>query len=1000
MAASGGAGPACSGEERRSQARRRGFNGIEAVEADGGHLRVSFIGPAPDISPAHVQILGGHRTRGLTAVDVRWCGRDDAELDHELDITLDRTGDLSTYTLRLSAPEGDEILEDFDARALQQEFVFTAECPDEQDCAPAPDCPAPPAEEPEISYLAKDYASFRRLILDRLALVMPEWTERHTPDVGITLIELLAYVGDYLSYYQDAVATEAYLDTARRRISVRRHVRLIDYPMHDGCNARAWVCLEVERPATVDLGTFFFVTAPGRPGTPDCPVLGMDAVRSDLDTRYTVFEPMGTGKVMLTPAHNSIRFWTWGGTECHLERGATRATLRDAWVDKDSRRNKPAEDGAGARLGPGPRQYSGQGRTRALDLHAGDVLVLEEVLGPGTGAEADADPARRQAVRLTAVEEQFDRVYGQPVLEVTWADDDALEFPLCLATVATPDCTPVEPAAARGNVILVDHGRTITSCGAADERIPAPAITSASAGCNGPADPFEPVLHERFLDRRLAFAPVTSRVPYPPPAQVNAGQAARLMAVPDLARERMRFLYRRAVSGTPLSAEGIEEIRMLYGRRTLEQVRFPLQEPRPGRGHARPLRAPRQETLAAAQAAALRRLLEMPRLLAKKTRWLEDLARRARAGLQLGPDQVEEVRQAWGRAYSAGLEATSPEFAGAARAAMNQDPRLALPVLRLRTDGAEAGDVGAGRGEWTVRRDLLGSGPDDRDVVVESDEEGVAHLRFGDGAAGRAPEPGAAFLADYRIGNGLAGNVGTGAINHIVFCAADPGVVRRVRNPLPAQGGMDPEPVADVRLSAPGGYKRGLHRAVTAEDYATLAGQLLGLQRAAAALRWTGSWYEAEVAADPLNVLEAGTPLLERIRESLLPYRRIGHDLTVERALYVPLLVRLRVCVLPHHARGTVATAVRAAVGGRGYFHPDNLTFGTGIETSRLMALVHAVPGVASVEVLRLERFGEGDRGERAAGFLRIGPLEIARLDDHPGEPENGQLQLEIGGGR
>ena len=70
---------------------------------------------------------------------------------------------------------------------------------------------------------------------------MPDWTERHVPDLGITLVELLAYVGDYLSYYQDAVATEAYLDTARRRISVRRHVRLVDYRMHDGCNARAWV---------------------------------------------------------------------------------------------------------------------------------------------------------------------------------------------------------------------------------------------------------------------------------------------------------------------------------------------------------------------------------------------------------------------------------------------------------------------------------------------------------------------------------------------------------------------------------------------------------------------------------------------------------------------------------------------------------------------------------------------------------------------------------------
>ena len=64
------------------------------------------------------------------------------------------------------------------------------------------------------------------------------------PYLGIALVELFAYAGDHLSYYQDAVGTEAYLDTARRRTSVRRHVRLVDYPMHDGCNARAWVCAE------------------------------------------------------------------------------------------------------------------------------------------------------------------------------------------------------------------------------------------------------------------------------------------------------------------------------------------------------------------------------------------------------------------------------------------------------------------------------------------------------------------------------------------------------------------------------------------------------------------------------------------------------------------------------------------------------------------------------------------------------------------------------------
>ena len=59
------------------------------------------------------------------------------------------------------------------------------------------------------------------------------------------LAELIAYVGDHLSYQQDAVATEAYLETARSRISLRRHALLVDYRVHDGCNARAWVRLQV-----------------------------------------------------------------------------------------------------------------------------------------------------------------------------------------------------------------------------------------------------------------------------------------------------------------------------------------------------------------------------------------------------------------------------------------------------------------------------------------------------------------------------------------------------------------------------------------------------------------------------------------------------------------------------------------------------------------------------------------------------------------------------------
>ena len=66
------------------------------------------------------------------------------------------------------------------------------------------------------------------------------------------------------------VATEAYLETARSRVSLRRHALLVDYHVHDGCNARAWIQLNVSgNPGdAVFLDrtlTRFYTFAPGMP---------------------------------------------------------------------------------------------------------------------------------------------------------------------------------------------------------------------------------------------------------------------------------------------------------------------------------------------------------------------------------------------------------------------------------------------------------------------------------------------------------------------------------------------------------------------------------------------------------------------------------------------------------------------------------------------------------------------------------------------------------------
>ena len=72
--------------------------------------------------------------------------------------------------------------------------------------------------------------------------------------------------------------------------------------------------------------------------------------------------------------------------------------------------------------------------------------------------------------------------------------------------------------------------------------------------------------------------------------------------------------------------------------------------------------------------------------------------------------------------------------------------------------------------------------------------------------------------------------------------------------------------------------------------------------------------------------------------------------------------------------------------GGRGLFHPDNLTFGSPIYLSALIAAAMRVEGVETAMVDSIRRLdvpgAEGDKLARDEGVLAVGPFEIPRLDN------------------
>lgn len=422
----------------------RWFNGIEYLEVVHGQPRLvlHFVhnladAPAAPLTASQVEIRGGVRVRDPKVLGV-------SASDRQLTVELDSVGDFSSYQLRLVASAGsDAPPAGIDPALAQIGFSFKVDCPSDFDCRADDTCAPEPLPVPDIDYLARDYASFRRLVLDRLSVLMPGWKERSPADLLVTLSEALAFRADEIAYFQDAVATEAYLGTARQRVSVRRHTRLLDHVLHEGNNARAWVSFEVEAlangqtltacdPDTGLDGTLLLTRCDQQPVR----LSSREQGRALVDGGAQAFELVTP--VRLHSAHNDLRFFTWSDDACCLPRGATRAFLRD----------NPAS---------------------RIRLRPGDLLLIESRAGSSTGLAADADILQRQVVRLTHVDPpaaadgspspvpRTDPVTGQALVEVHWHADDALGFDLCLSKVIGGSLV-TDMAGACGNVALADHG--------------------------------------------------------------------------------------------------------------------------------------------------------------------------------------------------------------------------------------------------------------------------------------------------------------------------------------------------------------------------------------------------------------------------------------------------------------------------------------------------------------------------------------------------------------
>ncbi len=339
---------------------------------------------------------------------------------NRLRLTVAPIGDYSTYTL---------IMQDrayaFDPLLSTAAFKFRPGCFN-TNCAPLGEH-EPAADEPPIDYLAKDFHSFRHLLMNAMRERVPGWEPSSEADLDQVLIGLIAADADELSDFQDRVANEAYLGRARKRVSLARYGRLLDYHVHQGNQASTWLALRVNADTVIDRPFGVWTGGDWR-----------HAQAAIFASRHSASAPQP-----LFAALNELHLYTWENVVTALDAGTTEADV----------------------VTPGAGMTQPQAEALRDLLRRADVthLALAQRLNPATGTVNGVDKSARQVVRLldgdAAAEALEDPVAGSWLVRVRWRESDYLRRRYCFVTAC--EGQPVESAvsAFHANLIEVSHGR-------------------------------------------------------------------------------------------------------------------------------------------------------------------------------------------------------------------------------------------------------------------------------------------------------------------------------------------------------------------------------------------------------------------------------------------------------------------------------------------------------------------------------------------------------------
>lgn len=276
---------------------------------------------------------------------------------------------------------------------------------------------------------------------------------------------------------------------------------------------------------------------------------------------------------------------------------------------------------------------------------------------------------------------------------------------------------------------------------------------------------------------------------------------------------------------------------------------------------------------------------------------------------------------------------------------------------------------------WQEVDNFLHSGPSDRAYITQADSQGKVTVQFGNGAEGaRTPTGQMNIRAVYRKGLGAAGNVDAGQLSQ----ALDrPQGLKGVTNPDAATGGADPDSADSARLSAPL-HVLTLDRAVSLEDYQNYALAFAGISKALATWTWDGLRRAVvlTLAGAQGGVFHQDDLTIQHLKSALRAAGNPYVPVTVADPSYNPVLfevaANVQVDTTDYDPTQVLAQVWQALSANLSFAQRQ---FGQGVAQSEIIALIQGVAGVIAVQLKTFNRMGEAPSGPLPAVLRAAGPV-------------------------